>query len=935
MGLFGSKSDSEIIAEGRALYIKGDLSGASLKLQKIARKGNPEACYLIAKIHLEIADKRERELYTDSAKRHLEKAVAAGHKEAAELMSKRFGNSIPAAKVDENLQKDIKENTEIIEKTVEEPKKSSMVEAAIVSQSLSVLVESKNASKREAMLEIIKTVEETFKLEPVNSSQVNAVEKYIRNHNLGISLSDVIAYRDTAVFSSGKKGHILTEEFLYYSDNGKRGTKVEFAGIVSAEKARLHEFYVTYMSGERKTFSNTEYVSFAEYYVKLINAFIAIGAKSDELDLRYIDNKKGQDIVSIEKAEAEAKAKAEAEARAKAEAEARAKAEAEAKARAEAEARVKSEEVKEELVYVPEKMSIDEETVPKDVCVRKEDSVAGNISEAERWYETSPVISVDRLSEYDIYALFKLVTEYSDMGAKEIRQRLYSASEIVGIGFNEEHSFEFIFEDGNTFEIKNTDLDLVSMLRLLEGIFADYFDIDEDLSEYYERILYHDFGLTDNAIKQLLEAMEEILGVESGKLKCLPFFEELNLGDFILLVALLLLPVEKGFADVFDHIEQLESCQKNEEPNFVKAEKKIGFPYHLIDSSLNMEDENYDYWVEEEKFEAFRQRTREIYYKSAKETKISKHITAMNRSVREYLGKDVDPNILPTYAIDILRRKFKDAEELNFWKHICAYAYDDDKYRESYVRFPELSVRQMVSKTRHDFSERYMHGRVNPESHLSMDLQKYVAKASRLAVAFLGNVDNVSKVLDTLTVQCFKGYEEDMVDQQAFDLDVLQIKTSAIAYDEMVMTGIQFIQKKSFTEENHHKLLEEIKLCNLKGYVLVLDMNKPEISNLDRAYAAIFKELGIPCIAVAATNRERFESDYPEVKISRNYYRLYIERNLSPLYGKELGVFMVSTEDQSGKNGRYNNLIDIALAIYDEIWWNYHEEWWHPNYNVI
>lgn len=67
MGLFGSKSDSEIIAEGRALYIKGDLSGASLKLRKIVNKGNPEACYLIAKIYLEIADKRERELYTNSA----------------------------------------------------------------------------------------------------------------------------------------------------------------------------------------------------------------------------------------------------------------------------------------------------------------------------------------------------------------------------------------------------------------------------------------------------------------------------------------------------------------------------------------------------------------------------------------------------------------------------------------------------------------------------------------------------------------------------------------------------------------------------------------------------------------------------------------------------------------------------------------------------
>lgn len=97
MGLFSKKTDEQIIAEGRTLYIKGDLSGASLKLMKIAHKGNPEACYLIAKIHLEIADKRERELYTKSAKGFLEKAVAAGHKGAAVLMEQKFGVPNPYA----------------------------------------------------------------------------------------------------------------------------------------------------------------------------------------------------------------------------------------------------------------------------------------------------------------------------------------------------------------------------------------------------------------------------------------------------------------------------------------------------------------------------------------------------------------------------------------------------------------------------------------------------------------------------------------------------------------------------------------------------------------------------------------------------------------------------------------------------------------------
>ena len=37
MGLF--KSDKDILAEGKALYIKGDLAGAYLKLLKLKNKG--------------------------------------------------------------------------------------------------------------------------------------------------------------------------------------------------------------------------------------------------------------------------------------------------------------------------------------------------------------------------------------------------------------------------------------------------------------------------------------------------------------------------------------------------------------------------------------------------------------------------------------------------------------------------------------------------------------------------------------------------------------------------------------------------------------------------------------------------------------------------------------------------------------------------------
>ena len=58
MGLFSRKTDKEIIAEGRSLYIKGDLSGANLKLIKLAMKGNDEACYWVGSICLVEAGKR-------------------------------------------------------------------------------------------------------------------------------------------------------------------------------------------------------------------------------------------------------------------------------------------------------------------------------------------------------------------------------------------------------------------------------------------------------------------------------------------------------------------------------------------------------------------------------------------------------------------------------------------------------------------------------------------------------------------------------------------------------------------------------------------------------------------------------------------------------------------------------------------------------------
>lgn len=90
MGLFSKKTDKEIIAEGRSLYIKGDLSGANLKLIKLAIKGNAEACYWVGRICLEEADKNRDEKRREAGKVYLEKGARLGNKDAAELLKKEF-----------------------------------------------------------------------------------------------------------------------------------------------------------------------------------------------------------------------------------------------------------------------------------------------------------------------------------------------------------------------------------------------------------------------------------------------------------------------------------------------------------------------------------------------------------------------------------------------------------------------------------------------------------------------------------------------------------------------------------------------------------------------------------------------------------------------------------------------------------------------------
>ena len=85
MGLFGrKKSPEEILAEGRALFIQGDLKKAFLTLHKLAAQGNAQAGYYIGRIYLE---RKERSL----AQRFLTAAAWGGVEEAGTLLAREFG----------------------------------------------------------------------------------------------------------------------------------------------------------------------------------------------------------------------------------------------------------------------------------------------------------------------------------------------------------------------------------------------------------------------------------------------------------------------------------------------------------------------------------------------------------------------------------------------------------------------------------------------------------------------------------------------------------------------------------------------------------------------------------------------------------------------------------------------------------------------------
>ena len=111
-GLFSKKTDKEIVAEGRSLYIKGDLSGANLKLIKLAMKGNDEACYWVGRIYLEEADKTRNEKRREQGKFYLEKSAKLGNKDAYALLAKAFGVPNPYAVVEDKAEAEARAKAE-------------------------------------------------------------------------------------------------------------------------------------------------------------------------------------------------------------------------------------------------------------------------------------------------------------------------------------------------------------------------------------------------------------------------------------------------------------------------------------------------------------------------------------------------------------------------------------------------------------------------------------------------------------------------------------------------------------------------------------------------------------------------------------------------------------------------------------------------------
>lgn len=182
---------------------------------------------------------------------------------------------------------------------------------------------------RRAIIEAIDTTtSEYFQFDKISKCKFDIVEKFIRNHRLGITISDVLGYRDMAIIGAGKKGHIIAKTFLYYSPDGRKGEKILFEGMVHAGYEGRN-LYVEYKNGNKKSFV-TKTNEFARYYAVLLEQFAAAMEPVKEKPLpeqtKVIDQLK---IIAEQKKreqlKAEIKAKIDAQVKAEMEAEKKAK----------------------------------------------------------------------------------------------------------------------------------------------------------------------------------------------------------------------------------------------------------------------------------------------------------------------------------------------------------------------------------------------------------------------------------------------------------------------------------------------------------------------------------------------------------------------------------------------------------------------------------
>jgi TPR repeat protein len=121
-------------------------------------------------------------------------------------------------------------------------------------------------------------------MKPLTPDMIDTIEKFVRNHNLKIQLSDVIGYYDLALFGSGKKGMLLTADFLYFSENGKKENPVYFKDLVSVSK-KGYDLTMIYANGKNMKFFASIFVDYLlELMMKIIELDSVVSKSSNEAD---------------------------------------------------------------------------------------------------------------------------------------------------------------------------------------------------------------------------------------------------------------------------------------------------------------------------------------------------------------------------------------------------------------------------------------------------------------------------------------------------------------------------------------------------------------------------------------------------------------------------------------------------------------------------